>query len=136
MSENWIKLIELLIPLVVYALCAFFKTGQGRREEVAHALHTALWRMYAGDIDERRAVELVLATGAVSTSKANKVIKEVGLRFDEKNKLAIYKDNIVPGVAVTVNTGGDFKIDATGALNSKAHKLNKWAKKKLHINIF
>lgn len=136
MSEQLIRLAEVLLPLIVYAIFAAFKTNQTQREEVAHALDTALTKLRAGEIKPEKAAELVLATGAVSASKVEKIIGEMQVRLDESSMLAIYKDNVVPGVAVSINTKGDFKVDPTGLLNNKAHKLNKWLKKKVGVKIF
>jgi len=123
------------VPLVVFLFATFFKIGQTQREELAHALSAVLERLRAGEIDASHAKEIVLATGVVSESKIERVLGEVQLRLDGKN-LSVYKDNVIPGVGVSVDSSGNFSVDASGVLNKSAHKLNKWLKKKAGINIF
>ncbi|HOO51108.1 MAG TPA: hypothetical protein PLK94_07480 [Alphaproteobacteria bacterium] len=134
-SEETIRLIEALVPLVVFLFGVFFKIGQSQREELAHSLNTVLERLRAGEIDAAHAKEIVLSTGVVSESKIQRVLNEVQLRLDGKN-LSVYKDNVIPGVGVSVDSGGNFSVDASGVLNKSAHKLNKWLKKKAGVNIF
>jgi hypothetical protein len=134
-NEETIRLIEALVPLVVFLFATFFKMGQTQREELAHALSSVLERLRAGEIDTVHAKELVLATGAVSEEKIDRVLNEVQLRIDGK-KMSVYKDNVIPGVGLSVDTGGNFSVDASGALNKGAHKLNKWLKKKAGIKLF
>ena len=134
-NEETIRLIEALVPLVVLLFGTFFKIGQAQREEFAHALNSVLERLRAGEIDTAHAKEIVLATGVVSESKIERVLGEVQLRLDGKN-LSVYKDNVIPGVGVSVDSGGNFSVDASGVLNKSAHKLNKWMKKKAGIKIF
>ena len=74
-------------------------------------------------------------TGIVSESKSERVLGEVQLRLDVKN-LSVYKDNVIPGVGVSVDSRGDFSVDASGLLNKNAHKVNKWLKKKAGIKLF
>lgn len=123
------------MPLVVFLFGTFFKIGQTQREELAHALNSVLERLRAGEIDTAHAKEVVLATGVVSESKIERVLGEVQLRLDGKN-LSVYQDNVIPGVDVSVDSGGNFSVDASGVLNKSAHKLNKWLKKKAGIKIF
>jgi hypothetical protein len=134
-NEETIRLIEALVPLVVFLFATVFKIGQTQREELAHALSAVLERLRAGEIDTVHAKELVLATGTVSENKIQRVLDEVQLRLDGKN-LSVYKDNVIPGVGVSVDSGGNFSVDASGVLNKSAHKLNKWLKKKVGIKIF
>lgn len=101
----------------------------------AHSLNSVLKRLRAGEIDTAHAKEIILATGVVSESKIQRVLDEVQLRIDGK-KVSVYKDNVIPGVGVSVDSGGNFSVDASGVLNKSAHKLNKWLKKKTDINIF
>ena len=134
-SEETIRLIEALVPLAVFLFGMFFKMGQEKREELAHALSSVLKRLHAGEIDASHAKEIVLATGAVSENKIERILGEVQLRLDGKN-LSVYKDNVIPGVGVSVDSRGNFTVDASGVLNKSAHKLNKWLKTKAGINIF
>lgn len=134
-NEEVIQLIQALVPLIIFLFGVFFKIGQTQREELAHSLNAVLERLRAGEIDTTHAKELVLATGAVSESKIERVLGEVQLRLDGKN-LSVYKDNVIPGVGVSINSGGDFSVDASGVLNKSAHKLNKWLKKKAGIKLF
>ena len=136
MSNQTIDILLALVPVVVLALGMLFRMGQTQREELAHALDTALTRLRAGEIEPAKAKELILATGAVAEAKVDKVLSAVTLRLDDKGKLELYKDNVVPGVAISVNTDGAFAIDPTGVLNKSAHKLGKWTKKKLGIKLF
>ncbi len=119
-SEETIRLIEALVPLSVFLFGIIFKMGQEKREEVAHALFAVLRRLRAGEIDTAHAKEIVLATGAVSENKIERVLGEVQLRLDGKN-LSVYKDNVIPGVGVSVDSGGNFSVDASGVLNKSAH---------------
>ena len=50
--------------------------------------------------------------------------------------MSVYKDNVIPGVGVSVDSRGDFSVDASGLLNKNAHKVNKWLKKKAGIKLF
>jgi len=134
-NEETIRLIEALVPLVVFLFGVFFKMGQTQREELAHALSSVLERLRAGEIDTAHAKELVLATGAVSEEKIDRVLSEVQLRIDGK-KVSVYKDNVIPGVGVSVDSSGNFSVDASGALNRAGHRLNRWLKKKAGIKIF
>jgi hypothetical protein len=134
-NEETIRFIEALVPLAVLLFGVLFKIGQDKREEVAHALFAVLERLRAGEIDASHAKEIVLATGAVSDNKIERMLGEVQLRLDGKN-LSVYKDNVIPGVGVSVDSGGNFSVDASGVLNKSAHKVNKWLKKKAGIKIF
>lgn len=134
-SEETIRLIEALVPLVVFLFGVFFKMGMEKREELSHALSAVLERLRAGEIDTSRAKELVLATGAVSESKIDRVLDEVQLRLDGK-KVSVYKDNVIPGVGLSVDSGGNFSVEASGALNRAGHRLNRWLKKKAGIKLF
>jgi len=134
-SEETIRLIEALVPLVVFLFGVFFKIGQTQREELAHSLNAVLKRLRAGEIDTTHAKEIILATGVVSESKVQKVLDEVQLRIDGK-KVEVYKDNVIPGVGISVDTGGEFTVHPEGLLNKYGHKANKWLKKKVGWKIF
>jgi len=116
-NEETIRLIEALVPLVVFLFGVFFKIGQTQREELAHSLNSVLKRLRAGEIDTVHAKEIVLATGVVSENKIEKVLGEVQLRLDGK-KVSVYKDDVIPGVGVSVDSGGNFSVDASGVLNT------------------
>jgi len=134
-NEETIRLIEALVPLVVFLFGVFFKMGMEKKEELAHALSAVLERLRAGEIDVTHAKEIVLATGVVSESKVQKVLDEVQLRLDGK-KVEVYKDNVIPGVGISVDTGGEFTVHPEGILCKWGHKANKWLKKKAGIKLF
>ena len=118
------------MPVIIAVLGIVFKINQKDREELAHAADSALKRLAAGEIDSTHAKELILATGIVSEKKVDKVLDAVTISLKDK-KAQIFTDKLIPGVGVTVDTGGAVKIDPTGLLNKLSHKAGKWIMKKL-----
>jgi len=129
-SDQIIQIIIALMPVVIAVLGIVFKLNQKDREELAHAADSALKRLATGEIDSTHAKELILATGIVSEKKVDKVLDAVTISLKDK-KAQVYTDKLIPGVGVTVDTGGAVKIEPSGLLNKMAHKATKWIKKKL-----
>ena len=129
-TDQIIQIAIALMPIIIAVLGIVFKINQKDREELAHAADSALKRLAAGEIDSTHAKELILATGLVSETKVDKVLDAVQISMKD-NKAQVYTDKLIPGVGVTVDTGGAVKIDPTGLLNKLSHKATKWIKKKL-----
>ena len=129
-TDQIIQIAIALMPVIIAVLGIVFKMSQKDREELAHAADSALKRLAIGEIDSTHAKELILATGVVSEKKVDKVLDAVQISMKD-NKAQIYTDKLIPGVGVTVDTGGAVKIDPTGLLNKLSHKAGKWIKKKL-----
>jgi hypothetical protein len=129
-SDQLIQIAIALMPVIIAVIGVVFHLGQKDREEIAHAAAAALKRLAAGEIDSTHAKELILATGVVSEKKVDKVLDAVQISLKDK-KAQIFTDKLIPGVGVTVDTGGAVKIDPTGLLNKLSHKAGKWIKKKL-----
>ena len=128
--DQIIQIVTALLPVIVAVLGIVFKLNQKDREELAHAADSALKRLAIGEIDPAHAKELILATGVVSEKKVDKVLDAVTISLKDK-KAQVYTDKLIPGVGVTVDTGGAVKIEPSGLLNKMAHKATKWIKKKL-----
>ena len=129
-SDQIIQIAIALMPVIIAVIGVVFHLGQKDREEIAHAAAAALKRLAAGEIDSTHAKELILATGVVSEKKVDKVLDAVTISLKDK-KAQIFTDKLIPGVGVTVDTGGAVKIDPTGLLNKLSHKAGKWIKKTL-----
>lgn len=129
-SEQIGGIVLALMPVLVAVIGIVFKLNQKDREALAHAADQTLKRLAAGEIDSTRAKELILATGVVSEKKVDKVLDAVTISLKDKNA-QVYTDKLIPGVGVTVDTGGAVKIEPVGLLNKMAHKTGKWVKKKL-----
>ena len=128
-TNQIIQIVIALMPVIIAVLGMVFHLNQKDREELAHAADSALKRLAAGEIDSTHAKELILATGLVSETKVEKVLDAVQISMKD-NKAQVYTDKLIPGVGVTVDTGGAVKIDPTGLVNKLAHKAGKWIKKK------
>ncbi len=129
-TDQIIQIVIALMPVVIAVLGIVFKLNQKDREELAHAADSALKRLATGEIDSAHAKELILATGVVSQKKVDKVLDAVTISLKDK-KAQIFTDKLIPGVGVTVDTGGAVKIEPSGLMNKLAHKAGKWIKKKL-----
>jgi len=129
-SDQIIQIAIALMPVVIAVLGIVFKLNQKDREELAHAADSALKRLATGEIDSAHAKELNLATGVVSERKVDKVLDAVTISLKDK-KAQVYTDKLIPGVGVTVDTGGAVKIEPSGLLNKLSHKAGKWIKKTL-----
>lgn len=129
-TDQILQIVIALMPVVIAVLGIVFKLNQKDREELAHAASSALKRLSAGEIDSTHAKELILATGVVSEKKVDKVLDAVTISLKDK-KAQIYTDKLIPGVGVTVDTGGAVKIEPSGLMNKLSHKATKWIKKKL-----
>jgi len=107
-----------------------------RKYIFGHAASSSLKRLAAGEIDSTRAKELILATGVVSEKKVAGVVaavdavnSNVSIRKKPGEPLEVYSDTLIPGVGVTVDTGGAVKIEPTTLTNKIGHKVGKWLKK-------
>ena len=129
-TDQILQIVIALMPVVIAVLGIVFKLNQKDREELAHAADSALKRLAIGEIDSTHAKELILATGIVSEKKVDKVLDAVTISIKDK-KAQIFTDKLIPGVGVTVDTGGAVKIEPSGLLNKLSHKAGKWIKKKL-----
>ena len=129
-SDQIIQIVIALTPVIIAVIGIVFKLNQKDREELAHAADSALQRLAAGEIDSTHAKELILATGLVPETKVDKVLDAVTISLKDK-KAQIFTDKLIPGVGVTVDTGGAVKIEPSGLLNKLSHKAGKWIKKKL-----
>ncbi|HOY64539.1 MAG TPA: hypothetical protein PK745_15315 [bacterium] len=136
--EQLFQIVTALVPLIVAVLGILFKLGHEAREELAHACDASLKRLAAGEIDSTHAKELILATGLVSESKAQKVVaavdavnSKVTIRKKKGEPLEVFTDKLIPGVGVTVDTTGGVKIEPVGLVSKLTHKAGKWLKKKL-----
>ena len=129
-TNQIIQIVIALMPVIIAVLGMVFHLNQKDREELAHAADSALKRLATGEIDSTHAKELILATGLVPEKKVDKVLDAVQISLKD-NKAQVYTDKLIPGVGVTVDTGGAVKIDPTGLVNKLAHKAGKWIKKKL-----
>jgi len=130
--QQWLDLAQALIPVIVTISGIIFKINQDKREEIAHALEYALKRMKNGEIPTSQAKDIILATGAIGEKKADKIVKamEAVMKLVTKQPEA-YKNEVTKGVELTINGNGEFRVDPSGLLNVWAHKITKWAKKKL-----
>ena len=129
-TDQIIQIAIALMPVIIAVFGIVFKLNQKDREELAHAADSALKRLATGEIDSAHAKELILATGMVSEKKVDKVLDAVTISLKDK-KAQIFTDKLIPGVGVTVDTGGAVKIEPSGLLNKLSHKAGKWIKKKL-----
>ena len=129
-TDQIIQIVIALMPVIIAVIGIVFKLNQKDREELAHAADSALKRLATGEIDSAHAKELILATGMVSEKKVDKVLDAVTISLKDK-KAQIFTDKLIPGVGVTVDTGGAVKIEPSGLLNKLSHKAGKWIKKTL-----
>ncbi|OQA86092.1 MAG: hypothetical protein BWY28_02454 [bacterium ADurb.Bin236] len=129
-TDQIIQIAIALMPVIIAVFGIVFKLNQKDREELAHAADSALKRLATGEIDSAHAKELILATGMVSEKKVDKVLDAVTISLKDK-KAQIFTDKLIPGVGVTVDTGGAVKIEPSGLLNKLSHKAGKWIKKTL-----
>ncbi len=129
-SDQIIQIVIALMPVIIAVIGMVFHLNQKDREELAHAANTALQNLAAGKIDAAHAKEIILATGLVPEKKVDKVLDAVQVSLDGK-KAQVFTDKLIPGVGVTVDTGGAVKIEASGLMNKLAHKAGKWIKKTL-----
>ncbi len=136
-ADQVFQIVTALVPLIVAVLGILLKLSHEDREELAHSADAALKRLAAGEIDSTHAKELILATGLISESKAQKVVaavdavnSKVTIRKKKGEPLEVYSDKLIPGVGVTVDSKGGVKIEPTTLTNKIGHKVGKWLKKK------
>ena len=127
-------MIKICVPLILFLLGIIFKWNQEKREEVAHALDSAIRRYQEGEIPLSDVKTILLATGHVSERRTDQIIEALriaGEISDQSVERPIYNHEFIKGVEVKINNGGEITIDPVGLLNTWAHKITKWYKKKV-----
>ncbi len=128
-TDQVIQLITALVPLIVTILGFIFHLKQKEREQIAHALEYALRMFKKGEMTSDEAKNHILSTGAVKETKAVEIMKEVEIRSRD-GKPTIYKNNVIKGVGLEVDTSGRVTIYPEGLLNKMVHKVTKYLKKR------